>query len=82
MDHHQNVSAKAEELKNALAKQTGVKAEDVGKVLDKLGLQESLNRRAEVEAQAQANPKFKAGLIPLHSVTLDNLRVATGAVPQ
>jgi hypothetical protein len=78
----QDIKAKADELKRGLAQQTGVSVDAVGKILDHLGLHESLSHRVDMQSVAAKNPKLKQAAVSLSNVGVGNIRIATGAVPQ
>jgi hypothetical protein len=75
-----DVSAKANELKEELAKETGVSPEDVGKILDRLGLTSALqNRQKRGKTGAQgANLARGVAASPLSRINGQSIRIAVG----
>ena len=72
------VKAKAQELKEGLARDTGVSVEDVNKILNRLGLENALENRLHV-----ANNADRVGLgdkvsLRLSNLSLNNIRIAAG----
>jgi hypothetical protein len=74
------VATKAASLTKALAKETGVRVEDVEKIMTRLGLESSLRYRQYVE-DTSAKYKLPKAAVRLSDVSLDNIRIASGMPP-
>ena len=72
----ERVEEKASEMVDSLAKTTGVGATDVKKILDSLGLSESLTHREYQERSATRIGNTVSRR--LGDVTVGNLRIASG----
>ena len=69
------VQAKAKEITQTLAEQTGVSVADVTKILNRLGLENALNNRQNMENHADRYGIDKAG-IGLSDVKTAHARIA------